>query len=382
LLNPNQRSLLPAIVATYHVVHMNGGDVAHRRLHSLRLEGARLEAPEDAVRWLGAVQSQDYGPAKWSVGERTAGAGDAAVDRAFAAGTILRTHVLRPTWHFVLPADIRWMLELTAPRVHALNAYYYRQLGLDDEVLARSAALLAGALRGGNRLTRKQLGGVLQGAGIATEGFRLGYMLMNAELQGVVCSGPLDGRQHTYALLDERAPQAGSLTRDEALAELTLRYFTSHGPATAKDFRWWSSLTAADVGAGLELVAPRLQHETVDGVSYWSAASPPPETSTPRVHLLQGYDEYVVGYSESKWVLDAAGIARALPQARSVFNGVVILDSQVAGHWKRSLKRTAVVIEVALYRPFDDHQAQALAAAAAAHGAFLGLPATVVTTAL
>jgi hypothetical protein len=364
------------------MVHTDGGDVAVRRLHSLRLEGARFEAPEDAVRWLGAVQSQDYGPAKWSLGERTAGADDAAIDRAFAEGTILRTHVLRPTWHFVLPADIRWMLELTAPRVHALNAYYYRQLGLDDEVLARSTALLAGALRGGNRLTRKQLTAVLQGAGLATEGFRLGYMLMNAELQGVICSGPLEGRQHTYALLDERAPQDAGLTRDEALAELTLRYFTSHGPATAKDFRWWSSLTAADVGAGLELVAPRLQHETVDGLSYWSAASPPPQTSAPTVHLLQGYDEYVVGYSESKWVLDAAGIARALAQARAVFNGVVILDSQVAGQWKRTLKRTSVVIEAALYRPLDDHQAQALAAAAAAHGAFLGLPATVVTRAL
>jgi hypothetical protein len=206
---------------------------------------------------------------------------------------------------------------------------------------------------------------------------------MNAELAGVICSGPLDGRQHTYALLDERAPQAAGLTRDEALAELTLRYFTSHGPATAKDFRWWSSLTAADVGAGLELVAPRLQHETIDGASYWSAAPPPPpQADAPTVHLLQAYDEYIVGYSESKWVLDAAGIARALVQARSVFNGVVILDSQVAGHWRRTLRRTSVVIEAALYRPFDDPQAQALAAAAAAHGAFLGLPADVVTSVL
>ena len=362
---------------------MNGGDIAHRRLRNLRLEGARFEAPEDAVRWLGAVQSQDYGPAKWSVAERTDDASDAAIDRAFAEGTILRTHVLRPTWHFVLPADIRWMLELTAPRVHALNAYSYRQLGLDDEVLARATALLAGALRGGNRLTRKELGAVLQGAGIAAEGFRLGYTLMNAELHGVICSGPLNGRQHTYALLDERAPPAGSLTRDQALAELTLRYFTSHGPATAKDFRWWSSLTAADAATGLELVASRLQHETIDGLSYWSAASPPqPETASPTVHLLQGYDEYIVGYSESKWVLDAAGGARSLPQARVVFNGVVILDSQVAGQWKRTLKRNAVVIEAALYRPFDDDQAQALRAAAARHGEFLGLPATVVTTVL
>jgi hypothetical protein len=362
---------------------MDASRIARTRLHNLRLHAPGRAAPDDVVHWLGAVQSQDYGPAKWSLGERTAGAGDAAIDRAFAAGTILRTHVLRPTWHFVLPADIRWMLELTAPRVHALSAYYYRQLGLDEEVLARSTTLLAGALRGGNRLTRKQLGAVLQGAGIATEGFRLGYTLMNAELAGVICSGPLDGRQHTYALLDERAPQAAGLTRDEALAELTLRYFTSHGPATAKDFRWWSSLTAADVGAGLELVAPRLQHETIDGASYWSAAPPPPpQADAPTVHLLQAYDEYIVGYSESKWVLDAAGIARALVQARSVFNGVVILDSQVAGHWRRTLRRTSVVIEAALYRPFDDPQAQALAAAAAAHGAFLGLPADVVTSVL
>jgi hypothetical protein len=216
------------------------------------------------VRWLGAAQSQDYHPAKWSVAERTGGVGDATMDRAFADGTILRTHILRPTWHFVLPADIRWLLQLTAPRVHALNAYPYRRLGLDDAVLAKSAALLAGALRGGNQRTRKELGAVLEGAGVATDGFRLAYILMHAELNGLVCSGAPRGRQHTYALLDERAERR---TRDEALAKLTLRYFTSHGPATAKDLRWWSSLTAADVATGLELVGSQLGREVVDGVA-------------------------------------------------------------------------------------------------------------------
>src|SRR6266508_2948519 len=136
---------------------MNKDDIAHWRLHNLSLEGAPSQAPDEVVRWLGAVQSQDYGPAKWSVAERAGGVADAAVDRAFADGAILRTHVLRPTWHFVAPADIRWMLELTAPRVHALNAYYYRQLGLDDAVFERCNALLAGALQGGVHLTRKQL---------------------------------------------------------------------------------------------------------------------------------------------------------------------------------------------------------------------------------
>jgi hypothetical protein len=358
---------------------MDKHDIAHRRLHNLRLSGAPLEAPEDVVGWLGAVQSQDFGPAKWSVAERTDGVGDAAIDRAFADGAILRTHVLRPTWHFVLPADIRWMLELTAPRVHALNAYYYRQLGLDDAVLERCNALLVGALQGGAQLTRKQLAATLEGAGVALGGFRLAYLLMNAELGGIVCSGAPRGKQQTYALLEERAPQATSRSRDQALAELTLRYYTSHGPATVKDFGWWSSLTAADIKRGLEMVAARLQHEVVDGVAYWFAGSAPSaRPASPTVHLLQGYDEYIVGYSQSKSLLNLAG--RSLPQAGPVFNGVAILDGQVAGHWKRTLNRDTVAFEVALYEPFDDAQAKALQAAADRHGEFLGLTVTVATT--
>jgi hypothetical protein len=356
--------------------------VAHWRLRAVRLSGPRFDAPSEAVGWLGAVQSQDYGPAKWSVGQRTAAASDAGLDRAFAEGTILRTHVLRPTWHFVLPAEIRWLLELTGPRVHALNAYYYRQLGLDREVLEKATALLVGALRGGNQLTRKELAAVVEGAGVATKGFRFAYILMNAELNGVICSGALRGKQHTYALLDERAPRARRLDRDEALAELTLRYFTSHGPATEKDLRWWSSLTAAEVAKGLELVAPRLGREVVDGVTYWFGEPPPPPEATPTVHLLQGFDEYLVGYSESKWVLDVAGTARSRIQDRSVPNHVLILDGQVAGHWKRTLRRGSVTIEAVLYAPFDDAQTAALHAAADRHGEFLGLPATMVTSLL
>jgi hypothetical protein len=363
-----------------------GQDLAHRRLRNLRLEGPPLASPAEVAGWLGAVQSQDYGPAKWSVAARTSGVGDAGLDQAFADGTILRTHVLRPTWHFVLPADIRWLLELTAPRVHALNAYSYRQLGLDDAVRERAAALLAAALRGGNQLTRRELGEVLQAGGIAASGFRLAYLLMHAELERVICSGARNGRQHTYALLEERAPQAASRSREEALAELTLRYFASHGPATAKDFRWWSSLTAADVAEGLALVGSRLQAETLDGVTYWSAPADPHGTpraaASPTVHLLQAYDEYVVGYSESRWVLDLDGTARARWQARAVANGVVVRDGQMTGHWRRLQTGRSVELEVALYEPLDDAATRSLEAAVARHGEFLGLPATLATTLL
>ncbi|HYR08707.1 MAG TPA: winged helix DNA-binding domain-containing protein, partial [Longimicrobium sp.] len=327
--------------------------------------------------WLAAVQSQDYGPAKWSLGERSRGAVDADVDRAMAEGAILRTHMLRPTWHFVLPADIRWMQALTAPRVHAQNAYYYRQTGLDDGVRTKARRLLVDALRGGNHLTRGELQRVLEREGIAAKGLGMAYILMDAELDCVICSGPLKGRQHTYALFDERVPDGPPRGRDEALAELVVRYFTSRGPATERDMRFWSSLPLADIQRGLEMAAPRLEHREIEGRSFWSA---PHEEATrvpsPRVHLLQGLDEYFVGYGESRGFCDQSGVRPSLVD-RAIYNGALLLDSQLAGHWKRTLTKRAVTFQVALRMEFDDAQMQALQAAADRHGAFLGLPASV-----
>lgn len=357
---------------------MNPIDIAYRRLHNQRLEGEPLASPVEVVRWLGAVQAQDYGPARWSLGERAHGAMDADIDRAMAEGAILRTHMLRPTWHFVLPEDIRWMQALTSPRVHAQNACYYRQTGLDDGLRARCNRLLEGALRDGNHLTRRELEGVLAAEGISLKGFGMAYVLMQAELDCIICSGGLKGRQQTYALLDERVPAAPALTRDEALAELVVRYFTSRGPATAKDLRFWSSLLLADIHRGIEVAGARLEREEIEGLAMWSAPGEAPvrPSSSPRVHLLQGLDEYFVGYGESRGFCDQSGV-RPSPVDRAIYNGALILDSQLAGHWKRTVTRRAVTFTVALRVPFDDAQMQALQATADAHGAFLGVPANV-----
>ena len=268
------------------------------------------------------MQAQDVGPAKWAIGRRTKGATDAQLDRAYAAGTILRTHVLRPTWHFVLPADIRWLLAATAPRVQARNAHRYRQLGLDAETLERSGSLLGGALCGGRQFTRKEAAATLTAAGIAVDGQRLAYILMNAELNGIICSGAPRGSQHTYALLRERAPQARELTRDEALAELTLRYFTSHGPATAKDFASWASLTVADVTLGLQAVGARLQHEVIDGVAFWSAAAPPaPAARIPDGASAAGLRRVRHGLQRDEARAGPAGLAVAAGHAAGVHAG-------------------------------------------------------------
>jgi hypothetical protein len=363
---------------------LNASEIGRRRLTNQHLTGRPFPTPEEAVGWLGAVQAQDYGPAKWSVAQRTAGVSDADMDRAVAAGTILRTHVLRPTWHFVLPQDIRWLLVATAPRILARTAYRRRQLGLEAAILRKSEKLLAHVLRGGNELTRREIGALLHGAGIDIEGQRLPHILMDAELHGVICSGPLHGRQHSYVLLDQRAPQARDFTRVEALGELAARYFTSHGPASAKDFAAWASLTVADVRKALDRAEPGLERDALDGVTLWSGASVPTSASAradsaPTVRLLQGYDEYIMGYSETRHAIRGSDDMRS-SAARPNMNQAIILDGRVAGLWRRKLWRDSVVVEAALHEPFEIAQARALAAEAKRFGKFLGLSASVVVT--
>jgi hypothetical protein len=355
---------------------VDSADAAHRRLHNLRVSGAPCESVEDVLRRLGAVQSQEYPSGKWSIAQRLRGVSDADLDRAFAAGQILRTHVLRPTWHFVLPEDIRWLVELTGPRVHGMNAYYARQGGLDDDALLAGQRAIASALGDDVQLTRGEIEAVLRQAGMALKGLTLAYMIMHAELNGVICSGAMRGKQHTYALLEARAPNARRLSPDEALAELTRRYFSSHGPASTNDFRWWSSLSAGQIKRGLELIDGELEHEVIDGVTVWFSGGAYERDPSPTAYLLQGYDEYFVGYSGvTKAVLDLSGMARAHMDSKSaIFTHVIVLDSQVVGRWKRTVKKNEVLLEADIFVPLDEAQRAAVQNAVDGYAEFLQLP--------
>jgi hypothetical protein len=346
-------------------------DITHQRLYNQHLAGTPFEKPEAVVAWLGAVQAQEYAHAKWALGLRMQDAADNAIEQAFTNGAILRTHLMRPTWHFVTPADIRWMLKLTAPRVNAVNAHMYRKLELDDALFLRSNAAIAKALEGGQQLTRLELASVLEQAGIVAEGIRLGYIVHRAELDAIICSGSRRGKQFTYALLDERAPRAKALERDEAVAELTKRYFTSHGPALVRDFVWWSGLTTADAKAGLEMTKPHLIHEMIDGKIYWfSPNGPTPEEVSPTAHLLPIYDEYTIAYKDHSAIFD--------PQyAKQVISGngfVIVIDGQVVGNWRRTFSKGAAVIELAPFRPFTATECDAFTAATRRYGEFLSMP--------
>jgi hypothetical protein len=354
---------------------MTNLDIAHQRLHNQLITRRTFEKPGDVVEWLGAVQAQDYAAAKWAVGLRLQGTTDDDIEQAFTGGAILRTHLMRPTWHFVSPADIRWILALTAPRVNAVNAYYYRKLALDDAVFMHSNAVLAKALQGGKQLTRPELASVLQQAGIATDDLqRFTHIMMRAELDGIVCSGARRGKQFTYALLDERAPQARTLDRDEALAEFARRYFTSHGPATLQDFVWWSGLMVADARAGLEMGTSQLIHEVVDGQTYWfSMSTPPAKDLSQAAYLLPNYDEYIVGYTDRSAVFDASHTNKLDPRGNILFSHTIVMDGRVVGTWKRTIKKDAVIITPSLLTPLNDAETRAFAASANRYGAFLDM---------
>lgn len=350
--------------------------IATHRLRNQRLIGPLFDTPQAVVRWLGAVQAQDYHGAKWALALRSRDADAAAFDGAFNRAEFVRTHVMRPTWHFVAPEDIRWLLALTGSRVHAANAYYYRKLELDQDTFRRSHIILAEALEGSRFLTRPELARAFEAGGIIASGQRLAYLVMHAELDGLVCSGPLRGKQHTYALLDERVPPAPPLLRDEALAELTRRYFLSHGPATVYDFAWWSGLTVSDVRAGLELIGSDVEKMELNGKTYWAGATrATAEAIEPVIHLLPNYDEHVVAYKDHGPSLDPA--ARDAMRTRTdgpLDAHLVTRAGLIVGGWRRTLEKGGMVVKADLLVGLRQDERAALNQAAEGYGTFMKLP--------
>lgn len=324
---------------------------------------------------MGAVQAQDYAGAKWALGLRMQHATDAEIDKSFADGEILRTHALRPTWHFVTPADIRWVLALTAPRVHQANAFMYRKLELDAEIFKRSNTVLESALRDGQQLTRDELRDMLEKSGIAAnDNLRMAYIMMQAELEGLICSGARRGKQFTYALLDERVPPAKPMELEIALVELARRYFISRGPAKVQDFAKWSGLTTADANRGLDAVKGQLHPEMANGQVYWlpEPAAESQETA-PAAHMLSIYDEYISGYKDRS-ALGNDDVGARLFALGNALSYLVIVDGQIVGTWKRKLTRAAVIVEINLFSKLSEVENQAVSAAIQRFGEFLNLP--------
>jgi hypothetical protein len=347
-------------------------DIAHRRLVNQQLLTRKFDKPEDVVSWFGAMQSQDFAAAKWALSLRSKLQTDAAIEKAFDEGKILRTHIMRPTWHFVAPADIRWVLELTSARVHRFNGSYYRKSGLDKSIFEKSNEIIRRAFKGNKQLTRSELDAYLKAAKIPTQDLGLTYTIMQAELDGIIVSGPRRGKQFTYMLLDDRVPATKNKTLDEALFELTKRYFQSHSPAQEKDFSWWSGLTLFDARKGIGLVGSQLQKIEKEKKTYFSFKTEY-EKQIESVFLVPSFDEYFIAYTDRSDVLNTKYV-KELNQGGGMVSGAVIVNGKMVGGWRRTFEKKSVVITVRLFEPISQKQQKLLEEQTESFGKFINLP--------
>jgi len=352
---------------------MTVSDIRELRLQNQHLTSPQFTQPADLVYYMGAIQAQDYAGGKWAIAQRLKGATDKTIEDAFTNGDIIRTHVMRPTWHFVHPKDVRWMIQLTAPRIMTLAGTQYRQHNLDHIIFSKSEKAILHAMEGGKQLTRDEIAEALEQAGVATTEQRFIHIMMQMELIGLVCSGGRQGKQFTYALLDERVPVAKPFDRQEAIIALADRYFTSHGPATLQDYVWWSGLTVVDAKTGLEAIKHKLTNVDLNGNIYWFTAQENlPKSKSPGAFLLPNYDEYIVSYKDRSATISASDLNKADPRG-TIFNHTIVANGKIIGIWKRTIGKSKVDIELIPFAPLSKVNQAAIATAGKRYTRFLGL---------
>ncbi|MCW3092299.1 MAG: Winged helix DNA-binding protein [Ferruginibacter sp.] len=350
-------------------------EITHHRLANQQIATHQFGKPAEIVEWLGAIQAQEYALSKWAIGLRLPGSKEDEIEKALSAGTILRTHLLRPTWHFVAPADIRWMLALTAPRVNVANAFMYRKMELDQPIFNRANDVLAKTLQGGKHLTRPALQKALAQKKIIADGVRLVCIMMHAELDGIICSGARSGNQFTYALLDERVAPGKQFDGDEALAELTTRYFNSRGPGTLNDFAVWSGLTKTLAKKGLEMALPAFEKEKVgDEDYYFQPGTDVDKNGIRQAWLLPPYDEYIMGYKNKEPIFISRNKIPKTPTM--LFNNTIVIEGQIAGSWRRTIQKNTIHLEYHLFKPSNKKQSHLLKQSIRKFSRFMDLPVT------
>lgn len=345
-------------------------DIPNYRLISQQISGSEFGTAKELIGWMGAMQAQDLNMSKWAVGIRLPGSVEKSVESALDKGEIIRTHILRPTWHLVSPDDIYWMIGLTAPKIKASMRARDRQLELTESVFNQSNDILGKILRDGVQLSREELAGYYGRNGIAVDSNRLSHLLVRAELEQIICSGSVKSNRQTYALLSDRVPFMRNLNREESLAELARRYFTSHGPATVKDFEWWSGLSTGDSKLAFELIRTDFISEVMEDKIFWftSGSSPVHEPNT--VFLLPSFDEFIISYKDRTASLPA-GFQRQAVSVNGIFHPVIVNAGKVIGTWKRSVIKEKVIITPEFFDAPGKQVIKRVVKASADYGKFL-----------
>jgi hypothetical protein len=354
---------------------MTQADIGRSRLNALGLLRRSDADPASAVSNVAAMQAQDYHGLLWSVGSRVSGATKATVEAALASARVVRTWLFRGTLHLAAAEDLRWMLATVAPRLISGTRSRREALGLGDEDFVRSRKALVASLGGGRSLDREGVLAVLEAAGLSTANGRGYHLIFRASIDGVICQGGPNGTEQNFVLLDDWVRDDRKIERDEAYAELARRYFSSHGPATIRDFIGWSGLTAREARSGMAAVADLLEKVVIEGKEYWTAkgSAAIDRAGAAKILLLAGFDEFILGYKDRDAILEQTFAQRICPGNNGVFAPTVVSDGRVVGTWKRTIKKGTVVIETFPFTAFSASERDGIADAAERYASFLGL---------
>jgi len=351
---------------------MTPTDLSNLRLINQQITTSKFTTAKSLVGWMGAIQAQDVHMSQWAIGVRLPNATDKVIKSAIDAGEIIRTHLLRPTWHFVSADDIHWMLDLTAPQIRRIVKLRDKNLELNETIYKKSAAIIEKSLAGNNHLTREELVAQFVAAGIAVDSNRASHLLLRAEIDGILCSGKTKSDKQTYALLHEWVPKTRTYDRREALAMLARRYFTSHCPATLADFVWWSGLTVKEATQTLEMVKPSFVSETIDGQTYWLSDSLTlPKQAQDSVYFLPAFDEFIISYKDRTASLPADHHAKAVSN-NGIFRPIIVLNGQIIGIWKRTVKKDTVLLETTFFNPPGEASEAGIIRSFAPYAHFIG----------
>lgn len=332
---------------------MSTSIIADLRLQNQLLRGSNLTTPQEIVSWMGAVQAQDFNMAKWALGVRLPMLTNTTVEDALNKGELVRTHILRPTWHLVAGKDIHWMLSLSAPRLKNILKTYAKMLELTDTAIEKRSDIIQQALSEGEHLTRPQLGERLKSKGMDVNPHQLNHIMFSAELHGIVCNGEINKNKQTYCLLEEKIPKTEVFDKQIALERLARKYFTSHAPATLQDFVWWSGLTVADAKAAMEMIKPDFVVEKIDSLDYWINNSfTETKESQESVFLLPAWDEFVVSYKNRQHIVADEHYSKVISR-NGIFKPVIIKNGQIIGMWKRLKKKDTISAGIELFGDVD-----------------------------
>ncbi|MBN2636791.1 MAG: AlkZ family DNA glycosylase [Prolixibacteraceae bacterium] len=349
---------------------MNFQEISKYRLTNQHLSVKKVTAVKELVKYMGAMQAQDYAMAQIAVGKRLDKVTGNEVNLAMNNGEILRTHLLRPTWHLVSADDIYWMLQLTAPHIKTLTQSRHKELDLTEKSLSKIFVLIEKVLLNNNHLTRSELYSAFHESKISTENNRGAHILMSAELEGIICSGRITNGQQTFALLEERFPKPMSISRDEALEKLARIYFESRWPATLRDFVWWSGLPVKDARKAMDMIGNDFTAEKIEEVTYLIPNSLPVfSENADSVFLLPAFDEYLIAYTDRKAVVENN---KMVVSKNGIFWPIIVVNGQVVGLWKRTIKKDKVTVTIDPFMPLKKRQINLIEQEVSKLGDFLG----------